>query len=198
MTSRKLSSRDARVLMLGTLVVTAIVVLSRGVPALRGRAERYREGAARAAAQAGRVEWSLRNADGTRRALERTRSQLAAYDSAIVEDETPSAASARLAELVSDAAEVAEARLGAVQLGADTIAARGTLARVTARASVTGDLMAIAQMLQALEEGPRLLAVRELGIVPMQTGAVRGQPEVLQAELLVEGLYRPSRGKQIR
>jgi hypothetical protein len=194
----RLSTRDRRVLAIGTAIVLAILIAARGVPALRARSALYREKAAASAARAARAEWSVRNAAHTRRMLDQTLARLAAYDSAIVDGSTGSAASARLAELVSDAADIADARLGAVQLAADTVRGRGRLARVTARASVTGDLMAIAQVLQSLEQGPQLLAVRELAITSVQAGVSRGQRETLQADLLVEGLYRPARSEAIR
>jgi len=190
MSASMLSPRDARVLALGSVVVLLLLAGGRGVPAMLSRAAEHRRNAAETAGRAAQAEWSVRNAERTRKALGQVRVQLAAYDSALVDGTTPSGASAELAALVSDAASGAEARIGSIQLAADTLAGRAALARVTARVSVSGDLMAIALMLQLLEEGPQLLAVRELSLVPSQAGAVHAPSETLQAELLVEGLFR--------
>jgi len=196
MTRSMLSTRDARVLALGAAVVITLLGIGRGVPMLLARTADRRQSATSASQRAARAEWSAQNAESTRRTLDRIRTQLVAYDSALVEGATPSAASAALAELVSNATSDADARLGSIQLTADTLVGRGALARVTARVSVSGDLMSIAQLLQMLEEGPQLLAVREVNLVQSQPGVAHGQPETLQVELLVEGLFRrpPARG----
>jgi hypothetical protein len=107
-----------------------------------------------------------------------------------VEGETPNTASARLAELVSDAVSDTDARLGSVRLSADTAGKPGELAHVIAYASIAGDLSSIANVLETLEAGPRLLAISELSVASMQGGVARSQPEQLQAELVVDGLYR--------
>jgi hypothetical protein len=190
MTALAISARDRRVLVLGVVVVTVLLVVGRGVPALLARGTQQRQRAAVVGEQATRAEWSVREADRTRRALAQVRTELATFDSALVSGAVPSAASAALAELVSDAASSADARIASIQLAADTLAARPALARVSARVSVSGDLMSIAQLIQMLEEGPQLLAVRELSVAPSQPGIARGQVETLQAEMLVEGLFR--------
>lgn len=190
MTSSLISPRDARVLVLGSALVLALFAVGRGVPVLRAYTAAHRQSAAAAIQRVGLAEWSAHNAERTGRALEQTRVQLAAYDAALVDGTTPSTASASLAELVADAASSADVRLGSMQFSADTVAGRSILSRVTARVSASGDLMSVAQLLQILEQGPQLLAVRELSIAQAQGGLAHGHTETLQVELLVEGLFR--------
>lgn len=185
-----LSSRDRSVLLIGGMIVVSFLVIGRGLPWLHARIQERRQAALVATQQATQTEWQVRNAAPTRRALNQVRRELAAYDSALVNGVTPSAASASLAALVSEAASIGDAQIGSIQLAADTVPSRDVLSHVTARLSASGDLMSIALMLQGLEQGPQLLAVRELNMVRSPSGSTRGQPESLQVELLVEGLYR--------
>ena len=185
-----LSSRDTRVLVAGVGVVFAILLVGRALPALARLTDERRQRAALALSEVERIASSRRNAARTRKALARLRPQLAAWDSALVVEGEPGTASARLAELLGEGAESAEARLGAVQLSADTVAIGGALMRARVRANVTGDLMSIALFIESIEAGPPLVAVRELSIAPSQAGTVPGQSETLQAEVWVEGLFR--------
>jgi cell division septum initiation protein DivIVA len=141
------------------------------------------------------AEARLRLARTAQQALAEVRSRLTSYDSAFVEGTTASAASASLAELVADAATDAEAQLGPMQLMADTVVGTARVGRVSTRVHVSGDLMSIALFVQMLEEGPQLTAVREMSISPAQPALSRGQPERLQAELLVEGVFLAPGGK---
>jgi hypothetical protein len=167
-----------------------IAGIGRGVPALRRwSAERQRQATESAELLAHR-EWLARNAHGLDRELARVRRELATYDSALVEGESPSTASARLAELVSDAVADTDAKLASIRMSADSVSKPGELGHVVAYASVSGDLASLASVLKTLEEGPRLLSVSELSIASMQPAVARTQAEQLQAELVVDGLYR--------
>jgi hypothetical protein len=190
MIALRVTDRDRRVLVLGGVCMLLIAGLGRGIPALgRWTAQRQREAAESAHLLAQR-EWLTRNARGLDRELTRVRRELATYDSALVEGETPSTASARLAQLVSDAVSDTDARLASIRMSADSAGKPGELAHVVAYASVSGDLFSLATVLQSLEEGPRLLAVSELSLASMQSAVARTQAEQLQAELVVNGLYR--------
>jgi hypothetical protein len=167
-----------------------IAALGRGLPAVgRWTAERQRE-ASESAELLARHEWLARNAPKLDRELARVRRELAGYDSALVEGENPNTASARLAELISEAVSDTDARLGSIRLSADSGAKPGELAHVVAYASVSGDLESLAAVIETLEGGRRLLAVSELSIASMQPAVARTQAEQLQAELVVDGLYR--------
>jgi hypothetical protein len=167
-----------------------IAGIGRGVPALRHwTAERQRQATESAELVAHR-EWLARTAHWLDREMARVRRELATYDSALVEGESPSTASARLAELVSDAVADTDAKLASIRMSADSVTRPGELGHVVAYASVSGDLASLAAVLQSLEEGPRLLSVSELSIASMQPAVARTQAEQLQAELVVDGLYR--------
>jgi hypothetical protein len=135
------------------------------------------------------------------RGLPRTRAwhadvhdRLVAYDSALVDGDTPSAAGANLTTLVSEAATGAEVQLASVQLRSES----GTRERpdlfghLSAHASVTGDLEAIALFLEGLEVGPELIAIRELAITQPEVGIQSTRRESLRAEVELEALYRPA------
>lgn len=190
MTGAPLNPRDRHVLMVGLVSVVAIVAGGRGFPWLAEYTAKREFEAGIAASRAARADEALRHAQRTDVALQRVRADLALYDSSLVEGETPSAASARLAELVSEAASGTDARLGSITLGVDSSGKGERLSRVTARASLSGELYSIVLVLQSLEEGPHLLAVRELSVTQAQPVASQRQIEVLQADILVEGLYR--------
>jgi Type II secretion system (T2SS), protein M subtype b len=185
-----MSDRDRRVLVLGGAAILLIVAVARGLPALRVFAAERRAETSRTTELLAHREWLSRNARGLEHELVRVCGQLAAYDSALVEGETPSTASARLAQLVSDAVSETDARLASIRMSADSAARSGDLAHVVAYASVSGDLTSLATVLQLLEEGPHLLSVSELSIASTQPAVARTQAEQLQAELVVHGLYR--------
>jgi hypothetical protein len=194
----RISKRDRRVLVVGAAAVTCILLVGRAVPSLMAFTSEHRRRSDALVARAARTEWLAHNADALNRALERSRGELARHDSALVAGETASAASANLAQVVSDAVAETDARLGAIRADGDSGAAPGEVAHVVAHASITGDLQTIATVLRLLEEGPRMLAVSELSIAATQPNVPHDQVEQLQAELVIDGLYRPSSGKAAR
>jgi hypothetical protein len=192
------SPRELRVVVMGIGTMLAIVVSAREMPRLREYETERRSRANVTIARALRAEQAIHRADRTRVSLIQVRSGLAKYDSALVEGDTPSAASARLASVISDAVDGTEARLGSVTLGVDSTGNRGQLARVTARASLSGELYSIVLVLQTLEKGPPMVAVRELSLIQSQPVTSPTQVEAIQAEIVVEGLYRRAATKRAR
>lgn len=190
MSAASLSRRDRRVLAIGAVAVLGIALVGRGAPAFLAYAADRRQSAADVAQRASRTEWLVRNAAMLQRELGRVRVDLAQLDSALLDGDTPTAASAMLAALVSDAVADTDARLASIRLSADTTGKPSELLRVVAHASITGDLLSIAAVLQTLEAGPQLLAVSELSIATTQPGIAPTQTEHLQVELSVDGLYR--------
>jgi hypothetical protein len=192
----QVSKRDRRVLLIGAIAVTAILVGGRGVPALLAFTGEERRHAEEATARAARSEWLAHNANALSHALERSRGELARHESAFVAGTTGNAASANLAQIVSDAVAESDARLGAIRADADSTVARGDVAHVVAHASITGDLESIATVLRTLEQGPPVLVISELSIAATQPNVPHDQAEQLQAELVVDGLYLPSAGER--
>jgi len=113
-------------------------------------------------------------------------------DSTILGGDTPALAGATLAELVSDVAEATKAQAGNVQVRTDSLA-RGTFVAVQVQASITGDLFAVTRFLAKLESGPKLVALREVGITAQaDPSGVQGaaRRETIRADVVVEGLAR--------
>lgn len=198
MSATSISRRDRRVLGIGALVVTTILVAGRALPALVTLTSEHRRRAEEATARAARSEWLVHNADALNRALAGSRRELARYDSAFVAGGTVSAASANLAQVVSDAVAETDARLGAVRADGDSSAAPGDVAHVVAHASIIGDLESISTVLRTLEQGPRVLVISQLSIAATQPNVTHDQAEQLQAELVVDGLYAPSKQEPAR
>ena len=63
-------------------------------------------------------------------------------------------------------------------------------ARVAVRASGIGDIAGVTRLLNDIESGAPLLAVRELSITQPEPAAPDGRAEALRFEMLVEGLAR--------
>jgi Tfp pilus assembly protein PilO len=137
-----------------------------------------------------RARHAIRYHQRTSAALREIQRRLAVLDSTALPGSSASAASTALSDAISEAAEGSGATLGSVQFRRDSATSLHTLTRIGARASVTGDIEAIALFLESLEAGPRLIAVREWGISAASTGQMPGQPETLRLDVLVEGVAK--------
>ncbi|MGH7632627.1 MAG: GspMb/PilO family protein, partial [Gemmatimonadaceae bacterium] len=189
-----LSARDRRVLFWGVVVIALILLTGRGVPRLRVWASARSAEVDALALQVQRARASVDGGSSNQRIAQQATLKLARYDSAMLGGRVPTTAGAQLAEVLAESAEATETQLGAVQLSSDSTRMR--LGHVTARVEVTGDLEAIALFLDALEEGPELLAVRELDLAPDGSVSAPTQPERLKAQILVEGVYRAADTKR--
>jgi hypothetical protein len=192
--------RDRRALLIGMATIAAILGASRGVPAVTRWRQDHLGSNAQVIREAENARALVQALPVLRDSLVARRVRLAALDSAVLDGDSPDDAGAYLAELVSDAAQDSESQLGSVQIErADTMAAASkALARVRLRASVTGDLERIALFLSIIEEGPPLVAMRELSIVQPEPTLPVTRLESLRAELVLEALARPQsrpRGK---
>jgi hypothetical protein len=197
MTRFALSHRDRRVLTGGCIVLALVIVLGRGLPALlRWRAD-LDASALELTGEQVRAERSIRSRPAMRDSLAVRRRQLALLDSAFLIGDTPASAGAMLAEVVAESAAATNATLGIVQLRGDT-AVRGPYTPIAVRVGVSGTLESIALFLASLEEGPTLLAVRELTLTQPEPGIAPTRIETMRAEVLVEGLARNLRPGSVR
>jgi hypothetical protein len=185
-----MTARDRRALAVGICVVAAAIAARLAPVGWRWLDARTTDARARAAA-AGRAVQSARDLPRTRAALASMQSQLARYDSAAVDGDAPASAGAELADLVSTAANAAEAQVTSVQLLPPRPSNDG-FGRVAARVDVTGDLEALAIMFEGLEVGPQLVAIRTLNITQPDAALPAGRRETLRAQMEVEALYRPA------
>jgi hypothetical protein len=183
----RLSPRDRRTLARGAAVVALVLLLGRGVPAWRRWDAGARAAAAEMAAEAAEAVQTVRLLPASLDSLEARNARLVALGEGVLGGESPAAAGAALASLVSGAAARAGVQLGSLQVRPDTASA-GTLMRISVRADGTGDLPAITRMLALLEGGPELLAIRELSLTQPSPGGPGEQPEALRVELSVQGL----------
>ena len=184
-----LSLRDRHVLTGGALVLLAITLLGRGVPALLAWTQSQRAAALAASTALEQLHQANRTIPITSQLRALVERRLADYDSALLVGSTPANAGAELAQILGDAASVSEVQLGSVQLSADSVS-RNLLAHARARATLSGDLQSISIFLEVLEEGPPLVAVRELALTAAQPTGRSSQRETLQAEVVVEGVFK--------
>ncbi len=188
------SRRDRRTLLVGGVTIALLVGITRGIPALRHHQVNLRADAAQRAAEAERAEAAVRAHPAMKETLAARAAILAGLDSAFVAGDSPAAAAATLAELVSEAAAVAAANLTGMQVRSDS-AAPSSFTRVGVRASVTGDLRAITAFLTTLERGPALVRMTELAISQPEAGIPQTRIETLRVDAQIEALARNPRAR---
>ena len=181
-----LSSRDRRVLIAGATVIGLLLIVGRALPAWR----RWQEGArAKADSAAGSLageEAVLHAERAIRDSLASRRHRLDLLAPAWMEGDSPTAGGAALAALVSSAATRADLTIGTINIIADSI--RGEAGTdIGDREPV---LPAVAEVVEIIDRGPARLVVRALSIQSTDPAAATDRPELLHAELLVEGAWR--------
>lgn len=184
--------RDRRTLGVGALAVGAIVAVGRGIPAWSHWEGDHRSGAAAALRRVALVEARQRTLGALADSARSRGARLDSLHDALVGADSPAEAGARLASLVAEMADESGVQVVAATVQADTTYVAG-VARVATRVSATCDVQGLADLLQRLEGGDVLLAVRELAVSQPDPAAPAGKPEMLHLELLVEGLtMRPA------
>lgn len=179
--------RERRVLVAGAAGVVMIVACARGVPAWLA----WQRGANARAAELGtrviQVRRAVASARATQDSLVHRSGRLDALTSRLIAGDTPAAAAATLAALLSDTAEGAAVRVNSLQVRPDSVG-RATFTRVAVRVDATGDVDGLTQFLLALETDSTVLVVRELSITQPDPAAPSDRAEALRAEVLVEAL----------
>jgi hypothetical protein len=182
-----MSPRDRRALMVGVISIGSLVTLSRGIPAWRSWRQSAYERATAATTDLARARSLLSVSGAIGDSLAARNDRFLSLAPALLGDESPAAAGATLAGIVSGAAATAGVRLGAVQIRPDT-ASSSTFTRVSVSADATGDIAGVSKMLAALERGPTLLAIRSLSIDQSEPATASDRMEALRVSLVVEGL----------
>jgi hypothetical protein len=194
-----MSARDRRALSLGALVIAATIAGARGVPALREWSATSVASAREVVGEAERARRGLLGADALADTMRARSERLVALAPALLDGKSAATAGATLASLVSGAAAASDAKLGSVQVRADTAvrdssaAARRAFTRVAVRASLTADVRGLSRFLLALERGLTLLSIDELSVTQPEPGADGMRPEMLQVEIVVAGLALTTR-----
>ncbi|MBW3571949.1 MAG: hypothetical protein KY467_12670, partial [Gemmatimonadetes bacterium] len=138
----QLSERDRRTLVGGAIVIVALVLVSRGLPAWRRWDAQVRAAAAEMGTEAARAEQTVRLLPAMLDSLEARRGRFVEVGAGVLDGESAAASGAALASLVSGAAARAGVQLGSVQVRPDTASA-GTFMSIGVRADGTKELLAV-------------------------------------------------------
>jgi hypothetical protein len=183
----ELSSRDRRTLTIGSFAIASLIVVARGIPALRSwDADRKAEGYS-AAQRLASLRDGLVMLPTLRDSLRLRRDRLAALESNLLCGASPSAIAASLASELEDLADDNAVKVTALQLRADTVATGG-LARVDVRLTGIADVYGLAGFLRAAESDSTLLVVRDLSVSQAEPTAADGRPEALRVDMLVAAI----------
>jgi hypothetical protein len=187
-----LGAPDRRALKLGAATVFGLVFLVRGWPAWRSWRAEVRGSAAEVRARALEANTVLGHFPETLDTLEARTSRLVAMRPLLLTGDTPTAAASNLAALLGELGRQSMVRFDAVETRIDTT---HTLPRVAVDAQALTDVAGLGSLLQSLEQGPTLLAVRRLMVRPQNIAAPATQVESLSIQLTVEGqaMVRPPR-----
>ena len=184
-----LTPRDRRALIAGAATIGILGIVGRVVPAWRAWQRASLAETEHVELDAGRAAGLVRMRRALHDSLVARRHRLDSLASASFGGDSPAAGGASLAAVVTDAAGRAGVTIGAIDISADSMGA-GPLVRVRVRANASGDIAGIASLLAELERTPARLVVRALSIQGSDVGAGADRAEVLQADLLVEGVWR--------
>lgn len=184
---KALSRGDRRALAWGVAAIATLLGGSRAVREWRSWDREARAAAVERIIEAEQAEASVRELRETVDSLEQRKERLVALAPALLDTESPGAAAAALASLVSSTAASAGLQVQAIQVAADS-AGTVMFPRVSARADLIGDIHGLAALLQALERGPTLLSIRQLSITQPEPGAPSTRPEELRVQVRVVGL----------
>jgi len=185
-----LSPRERRTVLLGVASIGGLLFVGRALPAWRRWQADVVASAQSASATAARDRILARNARAIHDSLVARRARLAALATAWISGDSPAAASAALAALVTRAGTGAAVTLGALDVRADSVG-REPFVPVHVRVSVTGDVQGLATFLAALDRGPCVLNVRSLDVQAGDPAAPAQRSEVLHADLVIDALWRP-------
>ena len=188
-----LSPRDRRALIVGAASIGGLVFVGRALPAWRRWQADVIASAQSASAAAARDRVLALNALAIHDSLHARSARLAALAPTWLSEDSPAAASAALAALVTRAATDAAMTLGALDLRTDSVG-HEPFVPVHVRLSVTGDIQGLATFVAALDRGPCALNVRSLDVQAGDPAAPAQRPEVLHADLVIDALWRPVNG----
>ena len=181
------SKRDKRVLTVGGIALATIMVVGRGLPHLRQWSDQRRDAAAEALRQETLASGEVKLLPVLAETLAARRQHLAVLDTMLIAGTSVAEAGAELSNAVSEYADSCSVRVMSLQVRPDTIEARG-FARVAVRLTGVGDVTGLTSLIEDIETGAPLLAVRELGVTQPDPTVASSKPETLRFELLVEAL----------
>lgn len=164
-----------------------IVFVGRALPAWRHWTSTTHAAAMLSARRLARAELLVRIAPAMRDSLRSRLMRRAALGRTLLAGDSPSAAAAQLASLVSTTATRYGVEMGTIDVRDDSVhARRETLVVVTT--SVTGDADALTHFLASLESGSPRVGIRSFAIAASDPVSAAKQPEVLHADVVAAGL----------
>jgi len=185
-----LSARDRRTLLIAVVSIGSLVIVGRGVPAWRTWEQRAGASADSAARAAARDQALARNTRAIHDSLAARRARLTALAPTWLGGDSPAAAGAGLAALITRSATDASMTLGGLDIRTDSVG-RSPFVPLHVRVSVSGDIQGLATLLAALDRGPVTSNVLALDVQGGDPAAAPQRPEVLHADLTIEALWRP-------
>jgi hypothetical protein len=192
-----LSPRDRRALVIGIASIGGLVVVGRVVPAWRVWETATVSSASEAARSAARDQVLARNARAIHDSLAARKGRLTALAPSWLEGDSPAAAGAGLAALVTRAATDAAMTLGTVDIRTDSVG-HEAFVPVHVRLSLNGDIQGLATMLAALDRGPVAMRVASLAVQGGDPAAPAQRPEILHADLTIDALWHPNPAMRAR
>ena len=186
-----LSARDRRTLVIGALSIGGLVVVGRGVPAWRAWEHRAIASAAAAARATARDQALTRNARAIHDSLAARRARFTALAPTWLSGDSPAAAGAGLAAVITRAATNAAVALGTLDIHTDS-AGQAPFVPLRVRVSVSGDIQGLATLLAALDRGPVATNVASLDVQGGDPAAAPQRPEILHADFTIDALWHPN------
>jgi hypothetical protein len=194
MTLTSAGSHDRRTLVVGAMVISGLIAVSKGLPLVRAWAETRVAEAASASASVAFADEARRMLPALRDSLRVRRARAAFLDSSLLVGLSPSDLVATLSSTVEDLASESGVRVNAVQMKADTVA-HGPLSTVSVRVTGIADVTGLAGLLHAIEGDSHPLVIRSLAVSQSEPAAPGSKPEQLRLDIVVEGLGLIRAGK---
>jgi len=186
-----LSARDRRALVIGIVSIGGLVVVGRVVPAWRTWEITAVASASEAARSAAREQVLANNARAIHDSLAARKTRLSALSPSWLNGDSPAAAGAGLAALVTRAATDAAMTLGTVDIRTDSVG-QNAFVPVHVRLSLSGDIQGLVTTLAALDRGPVAMRVASLAVQGADPAAPAEHAEVLHTDVTIVALWHPN------
>ena len=187
MTQPSLPNRDRRAVQAGGVLILALVLGFRGLPAWWSWQSGARDAAETAESHAATTQATLAAFPATVDSLEVRTARLAAIGPSLFVGTDTSVATAAFTGLLAEAARASSVRLDSVQAKM-VPPGKSLLRRILLEVRATADVIGLAALLAKLEGSPKYLAIRRTRVDPTAVDGPTDQPELLGIHLTIEGL----------
>jgi hypothetical protein len=180
----------------GAGVVALLLLLAKGLPAVRRWDQRQIVVSSDVVRRAAALSVAVKGASFRNRELDHLRRRRMADDSSVLDFPTVGDAPPRFAGMIRDLASDANVSLETVQPRIDSTAGRA-LRIVSARVSLTTDLPGLTDLLRLVERNRPALRIARLSVSAANAVSGDNQPDVLRVEMTIEGLADISAVKRV-